>query len=326
MSAEHHSTIPIPAAGAKLETALEVPAGPDSAALPLTLLVARGRRDGPTVAVLGGVHGDEYEGIAASGRLWRDVDPTQLAGMLVVVPVASPHAHAAGARVSPVDGLDLARTFPGSAVGSVTERIAHVLAERVITNADFLVDLHSAGQHYAMPLLCGAYSGDDALGTRSMAAAAAFGAPLLWSHPVLHPGRSLSTAIERGIPCRYAECGGGGRVRPAHLAAYLDGVQRVLAHLGALPPLDAAPPPRLRLRDNGNTDAALKVSHDGILLERVQLLDRVRAGQPLADVVDVCGAVLETLFAPHDGIIVLARRTARVRAGDGAYLLGTLDR
>ena len=65
----------------------------------------------------------------------------------------------------------------------MTERIAHVLSEDVIKPADFLVDLHGAGQHYAMPLLAGAYAADNNLGRRCEAVALAFGATVYWAAP-----------------------------------------------------------------------------------------------------------------------------------------------
>jgi predicted deacylase len=95
----------------------------------------------------------------------------------------------------------------------------------------------------------------------------------------------------------------------------------VLAHLGALPPEPPAPLPRLRLRSSGDTDTWLAVSTSGILVERVAILDRVHAGQTLGEVFDERGTLLETLAAPNDGIVIMARRTARVRPGDGGYLL-----
>jgi predicted deacylase len=318
--------IPAVAAGEKLATRLVVPGGGGGDPVKLPLLLARGRRDGPTVTVLGGVHGDEYEGITGAAAAWRDVDVAALRGTLVVVPVCNPPAYAAGTRASPVDGHNLARIFPGRPDGSVSERIAHALAEAVIRRADLLVDLHSAGQHYAMPLLAGAYAGDDELGQRCEAAALAFGAPVYWAHPTVAPGRSLSVAVDAGIPCLYAECGGGGRVRPEHLLAYRQGVRRVLAYLGALPPDgEAAPAPRLRLRSSGDLDQALAVSRAGMLVERVALLDPVTAGQPLGDVLDERGTVLETIVAGQPGVVVMARRTARVRVGDGAYMVAAVD-
>jgi predicted deacylase len=293
----------------------------DGPAVELPLLLARGAREGPHVVVLGGVHGDEYEGVAAASAVWRDLDVDVLRGQVSVIPVANPPAFSAGTRTSPVDGANLARVFPGSPRGTATERIADRLSDALIRRAHLLIDLHSAGQHYAMPLLCGSYSGDDDLGLRCRAAALAFGAPVYWAHPDVSPGRSLSVALQAGVPCIYAECGGGGRVRPADLQAYRQGVQRVLAHVGALPPTDPPPRPRLRLRSTGDVDTALAVTRPGLLLEHTAVLDRVQQGQVLGEVVDERGEVLESLYSPNAGIVIMARRTARVRPGDTAYLV-----
>jgi predicted deacylase len=302
-----------------------VPGGVDCGDVALPLLLARGRRDGPRVVVLGGVHGDEYEGIAAAGAVWRAIDTQALRGLLVVVPVANPPAYRAGSRATPIDGGNLARTFPGRPDGTLTECMAYALSAQVIRGADCLIDLHSAGQHYAMPLLCGSYAAATALGRRCEAAALAFGAPVYWAHPALAPGRSLAVALEAGIPCLYAECSGGGRIRAHELQAYCRGVRRVLAHLGALPPSPPAPAPRLRLRSAGNVDEALPATQAGLLVSRVRLLERVRQGQELGTVVDERGAVREVVRAPQDGIVILARRTARVRPGDGLFLLAAED-
>jgi predicted deacylase len=300
---------------------LAIPPGGDAGAIELPLLVAHGAHGGPNVAILGGVHGDEYEGIVAAGAIWNDLRDASLRGSVSIVTVSNPPAFEAGSRTSPTDGLNLARVFPGKADGSLTERIAHAIAEHVIRASDFLIDLHSAGQHYAMPLLAGAYAGSDALGQGCEAAALAFGAPVYWAHPDIAPGRSLSVALEAGVPNMYVECGGGGRVRPTDLRAYRDGVRRVLAHLGALPAEPPPAPPVVRLRSSGDLDTWLAVSRAGILVERVSLLEHVQAGQTLGEVLDERGAVLEALAAPHEGVVIMARRTARVRPGDGGYML-----
>ncbi|MGI9149387.1 MAG: succinylglutamate desuccinylase/aspartoacylase family protein [Chloroflexota bacterium] len=309
----------------KEATTLVVPAGADGDPLELPVLVARGRLGGPHVVVLGGVHGDEYEGVAATATVWRDLDVARLRGQVSIVSVANPPAFAVGMRTSPVDGANLARTFPGSPSGTLTERIAHQLSEALIRRADLLIDLHSAGQHYAMPLLCGSYSGADDLGRRCRAAALAFGAPVYWAHSDVSPGRSLSVALAAGVACIYAECGGGGRVRPLDLHAYRLGVCRVLAHIGALPPMDPAPAPGLRLRSSGDVDRALAVTHAGVLVEHTSVLTRVEQDDVLGEVVDERGATVQTLRAPCRGVVVMARRTARVRPGDGAYLIAVPD-
>jgi predicted deacylase len=77
----------------------------------------------------------------------------------------------------------------------------------------------------------------------------------------------------------------------------------------------------LRLRSTGDTDIWQTVSHAGVLVERVAVLEAVATGQTLGEVVDEHGRLLERLVAPVDGIVIMARRTARVRPGDGAYMV-----
>ena len=115
--------------------------------------------DGPRLAVLAGVHGDEPEGVLAARRLLVRLETLPFAGTVVVIPVACPGAFAADTRASAVDGLNLARTFPGNPGGSDSQRLAHALTEQVIAPASLLVDLHSSGKDYEMPLFAGAYHG-----------------------------------------------------------------------------------------------------------------------------------------------------------------------
>src|SRR6266568_2749669 len=52
----------------------------------------RGARDGPTVAIITGIHGGEYSGPLAAMRLVQRTDPDALAGRLLIVPVLSTQA------------------------------------------------------------------------------------------------------------------------------------------------------------------------------------------------------------------------------------------
>src|SRR5262245_10996737 len=148
---------------------------PDGNDLWLPVVAAAGSQDGPTLAVLAGVHGDEYEGIRAIPEVFRSVELAELRGRLVMVPVCNVPAFRTATRISPIDGLNLARVFPGDPHGTVTQRIAHVLTEHVIGPASLLVDLHSAGIAYTMPTLVGYPYADTPHARASRAAALAFG-------------------------------------------------------------------------------------------------------------------------------------------------------
>ena len=117
-----------------------------------------------------------------------------------MVPVAHPAAFAANTRTGP-DGDNLARVFPGKADGTPTERVAAVLTEQILSKADALVDLHTAGRHYDMALLAGfGSSGPGPVQDTARKMAEAFGADVVWLHPGTSTGRTLSVMQERGKP------------------------------------------------------------------------------------------------------------------------------
>src|SRR6185436_13956593 len=107
-----------------------------------------GNHPGPHLLITGGVHGNEFEPMAAARRLIRLIDPSELRGRVTLVPVVNESAFERGERTAD-DGLDLARTCPGRADGSITERIAHALSE-LIRTADYYTDLHSGGTEFCV--------------------------------------------------------------------------------------------------------------------------------------------------------------------------------
>ena len=291
-----------------------------------TLIELAGSADGPTLSVVGGVHGDEFEGVAACLALADDIAGREIRGRLRLVPVAHEAAHRASLRSSPIDGRNLARTFPGDAEGDPTERLAAALRTEVILGSDVFVDLHSAGTAYAMPLLVG--WGDDGCPAcvRSAAAAEAFAAPVLWRHAgPLPPGRTLSAAHDAGIASIYAEASGGGslfafggrRVRRRRSPGH--GVARDARARPADAP-DTDPP--LRLVGEGDLDVpAMVAPFDGLCETLVGPLDRVRAGEVVAIVTDPMTGQRAEVRSNGDGVVVLARRGARVARGDNLVVL-----
>jgi predicted deacylase len=292
-----------------------------------TLIDLRGTGDGPTLSVVGGVHGDEFEGVAACLALAEDLPRTTFRGRVRLVPVAHEVAHVASQRSSPLDGRNLARTFPGDAAGEPTERLAAALVEHVIVGSDVFVDLHSAGTAYAMPLLVG--WGDDGCPAcaRSAAAAEAFAAPVLWRHAgPLPPGRTLSAAHDAGIASIYAEASGGGTVSRPQAAMYAAGVRRVMASLGMLTvdARDAVPPAfaPLRLVGEGDLDVPATVApFDGLCETLVEPLDQLVDGQVVAVVTDPLTGERAEVRSLGRGVVVLARRGARVAKGDNLVVL-----
>ncbi len=281
----------------------------------VTVQVLRSPRPGLKVLVLGGVHGNEVGGTLAAARLTSSIGVLR-SGSVAVVPVAHEAAHHAFSRTGPADGENLARCFPGQPDGTPTQRLAALLGERLIRSADVLVDLHTSSPDADMPFFAGGLDDGSEIATRGTELAVAFGAGIVWTHPTVGVGRTLSLAQELGIPALYVESPRGGVLDRRYLTAYVDGVKRVLAKLGLLDmDMPTVDPPRLWLHDDGDTDAFVATPVDGWFLSEVDLLDAVTAGQTVGRVVDRHGTSLHEVVASSDGVVVTLRTTAPVTVG-----------
>jgi predicted deacylase len=286
-----------------------------------------GAAPGPIVALLGGIHGDEDEGVLAVQRVCAVLEAEPLAaGAVRAVAVAHPAAYAADTRVSPLDGLNLARCFPGRVDGSATERLAHELTEGVIAGSDLLIDLHSAGSAYAMPNFVGYIEDGSPVAARSRRAAYAFGFPMVWEHvPPTPPGRTISAALERGIACVYAEGSGGGSLLADEQERYVQGVLDVLADLGMLAGggLRPAPaPPRVLRGAGGDLDASIVAAVSGRFVAAVDAGAQLTVGDPIGEIVDEDGRTAAEIRSPADATLIFVRRTARIAAGEAVCSLG----
>lgn len=282
--------------------------------------------DGPTVALLGGIHGDEYEGVIAARWLIGYLRSALVRGTIRAVAPAHPAAWEATSRESPVDGKNLARVFPGSANGTATDVVAHELTEQVLRGSELLIDLHSAGTNFEMPFLCGFQDDGGSVATTSRHLADVFAADFTWRHagkPA--PGRSLSAAFDLGIPAIYTEGGGGRSVRHDELAGYTAGVLRVLRELSMVDEAPSRTESSNRVLGDGNTDAGITAPASGYLVSRVESGEPCVAGQALADIVDVDGRLIDQMCAPQAGYLMMRRRDARVNIGDTALILAAKD-
>src|SRR6186713_1134086 len=111
--------------------------------IPATV-VARGK--GPTAVVLAGNHGDEYQGQIAIMKLARELTPEMVTGRVILIPSLNFPAARAATRLSPLDGMNMNRAFPGEPEGPVTSQIAHFLTTVLFPLSDVVIDIHSGGR------------------------------------------------------------------------------------------------------------------------------------------------------------------------------------
>jgi predicted deacylase len=296
--------------------------GPGSGeSLGIPVLMAKGRNPGQTLVVVAGVHGDELEGVQAVHQVFHGLNVEEMSGNVIAVPVANLPAYRAGRRTSPIDSLNLARTFPGRRDGTVTERIAFHLSEAIIPHADFFIDLHSAGLTYRLPRMVGYDACDTKQGRVSKDAALHFGMPVMWGHASISPGRSLCEAVRRGIPWLYVESPSGGRVAQSELPHYICGLLNLLKYLKIIPGVVEPQRPQIHLLGSGDLDRTMVVNSSGFFVPLVNLLDVVRPDQVVGIVRDLFGETIEEVRTPQGGCVGMLRAMPLVTPGDAVCLM-----
>jgi predicted deacylase len=282
---------------------------------------------GPTLLVNGATHGDEYEGPTLLRQWAEKWKPRALHGTVVFVPVLNETAFFAAQRCSPVDGLNLARVFPGSRRGKPTQRLACLFDQQLLAQVSHYIDLHSAGATYEL-LPWGGYctTVPKRIEKTQREMTACFDRFWNWSGPSL-PGRTLSAARERGIPAIYTECRGAGSVHPDDLAAIDSGLRNVVLYLGLIKgKLPRLRPQRSRItRDPKETHLQVHhlAPHAGIFVPQAKLGRKVRKGDVLGQLYGLAGKTT-VMHAEGNGRIVLHRRQRSVSKGDALATLAPI--
>ena len=278
-----------------------------------------GSQPGSAALIIGGVHGDEFESMAAIRRLIHTLEPASLKGRVILIPAVNEPAFWRGQRTAE-DGLDLARTCPGRADGSITERLAHAVSAE-IRAVDYLIDLHSGGMAMRMCPTAGyTLHPDPVVLETQRRMARAFGLPIVWGTTSRLDGRTLSVARDAGIPAIYCEWLGAGECDPAGVETYVEGCLNVLGELGVI---DRRPSPsRIRYEVEDGRDAAghLQVNYPapfaGFFESCVELEQPVHPVDRIGVLYDLLGERHEEIRCTQTGIVLCVRVFPRVAEGD----------
>jgi len=114
--------------------------------LGLPVCVIHGAHPGPRVWLSGAIHGDEINGVDIIRRVIEQLDPGELRGSVIAVPIVNVFGFINQSRYLP-DRRDLNRSFPGSPRGSLAGRIAHLFMKHVVSNCSYGLDLHTGSNN-----------------------------------------------------------------------------------------------------------------------------------------------------------------------------------
>ncbi|HIH2751455.1 succinylglutamate desuccinylase/aspartoacylase family protein [Burkholderia aenigmatica] len=275
---------------------------------------------GPSTLLLGGSHGDEYEGQIGLSKLAHALDAREITGSVIIIPSLNLPAVLAGARLSPLDGCNLNREFPGNDRGSVTQRLAHFISHELVPRVDHVVDLHSGGRtlHFH-PCMFVHEQADESRTAAFVDAARSFGAPFTVVLREDHADVMIDDVVERAGKLMLAtELGGSARVTPATIKLTHDGLHRLLRHLGHVRHADGrTPAPASRVLHVPGPAYTVLADDTALFEPMVELGEAVRQG----DVLGVQHYIDRTtppaaVHAPRDGVLLCLNGQALVRRDD----------
>jgi len=281
--------------------------------------------DGPTVLFTGGNHGDEYEGPISLLKLARELDPAHIRGRVIIMPGLNYPALLAGTRLSPIDGRNMNRCYPGDRDGPPTLVIAHYVYTVLLPMADAVLDFHSGGGSMIFAN-CGVIHllDDPEMMDRSVALLRAFGAPIGLVLREMEPEGLLDTAVESmGKLFLSTELGGGAFVTPESIRVAEQGIRNMLCHLGVLDgPVETGP---MRMMETPAEGAYYMAPIDGLYEPSLEVGAEVHAGAVLGriyspQVPDQAPAVVSSAI---DGVLITRAGRGAVRRGDTVAVMAS---
>lgn len=281
---------------------------------PTPVLVVNGAKPGPTLCLTGAVHGDELNGIEIVRRTVYDLDPEELAGRVIGIPIVNLPGFERASRYLP-DRRDLNRHFPGSRYGSLADRIAYSLFHKVIRHCDMLVDIHTGSQRRSnLPQLRANMNNPEvAAFTRGFDRMAVV-------HSSGTDGMLRTAAVAAGITAVTLEAGESLRIQEHQIKAGVNSLNSLMEKQGMISRMFVWGEPEPIYYNS----YWIRAEHGGILFSDVELGDRVRSGEVLGYVSDPITNARHPIQAPAHGRVIGMAVDQVVMAGFAAYHIGAV--
>ena len=294
------------ARGEKVTGAIEVPAGVD-AGLSIPVAVIHGAKPGPVLAVVAGSHGTEYTSIIALEKLIAMLNPAEISGTVIVVPLINIQSFEQKVpHVNPVDKKSMNRFYPGKIDGSQTERASYLITKQVVEQCDHLIDLHGGDLDESLrPYSYWTKTGNEKQDQISREMVLAFGL----DHIIISADRPKdpqasryleNTATTRGKPSITAEAGHAGTVETDDLNALINGCLSVMRYLKILP----GQPTMVDHPVWFEKVVTLASEQTGIFYPVIKRGTYVEAGMKVGYVTDYVGKVMFEARAPVAGVVL----------------------
>ncbi|WP_372775841.1 succinylglutamate desuccinylase/aspartoacylase family protein [Mangrovibacterium sp.] len=280
------------------------------------VIVERSKNDGPVLLLIGGIHGNEINGVEIIRELISRKYNRPTAGTVICIPALNVFGFLNQTREFP-DGKDLNRMFPGTQNGSMASLFAWNLMNNILPAADYIVDFHTGG------------------GNRfnSSQIRVAKEHPELQELAAIFAPRFIVTAADREKSFREAATKLGKKILLFEGGKSLDihnritqrgvnGVLRLMNHLGmrdysaeiaAMPAVDP-----IIIRQS----TWIRARHGGMFRFHVKDGAKVMKGDTIGSISDPYGEFEKPVKVPENGYIIGLNHSPIVYQGDALVHLG----
>jgi uncharacterized protein len=313
--------------GTKATGFLEVPGGSD-AGTKIPVVVIQGRKPGPVLTLASGSHGTEYSSIIAVEELIQKLDPTEISGTVILLPLINTASFEQKVpHLNPVDGKSMNRFYPGKQDGTQTERTSWVITRDVVNKSDYLIDFHGGDldenlRPYAYWSPIGNAKQDAA--SRGMVEAFGLDTIILVKERPMDPNAAKyldNNSSLRGKPSIAVEAGYAGTTEPADIALLTTGTINVMRYLKMLPG-NATRVEHPVWISKIDTVAS---SETGIFYPLVKRGSFAAAGSKVGYVTDYFGNVVEESRAPAAGVVLYICAVPSMKKGDTVAFVGEVS-
>lgn len=288
----------------------------------IPVAIINGKGDGKTLLITASIHGFEYPGIQASAELVRELDPNEISGAVVIVPVVNASGfYGRNPYICPEDDLqqNLNRLGPGKPDGTFGEKLIYFMLEEFVKKSDFHVDLHSGDATEELLRFC-------AIGNAADPEVREFVHQVIHHLPFNYHTQSSgstefynSSAKYYGVPSMMFECGGSGTWDREEVEFEKDSLRKIMQMLDILP---GHPPYNPDVRCI-HQQSWIEVGYTGFFYSMCKVGDDIVEGQKLFEIRDAWGNLLNEHYAKHDGKVFILNNTLGVTEGDDAIFYGS---
>ena len=274
------------------------------------IYVSRALEDGPILALMAGMHGDEINGVEICRRLLKMPKLSQLRGTLIVVPIVNTYGFVQQSRYLP-DRRDLNRSFPGSEKGSLGSRMAYQFTERILKQCTHVIDLHTGAIHRSNLPQVRASAKDKV----ALQMAEVFNAPIIIK-AASREGTMRGTANALGIPIILYEAGEALRFDEQSIKIGVHGILNVMQDLRMFSPSKKAVKTGSLFSKKSSW---IRAEHDGIARYYVGLGQTVQQGDVLAHIYSPYSDFEVAVEASFNGIVIGRNNLPLVNEGEALF-------